>query len=191
MGEPSLLDSIPPAGSSVTLVSNGHELLAVPEQELARIERMNIDLPKCPQCGEEFEPRQSTGGKPQKFCSPECRKASHATAVPVPTSAPTSSPTPTVPPRPAPTSAWEPSPTPKQDDFDWSPEDEEDIVLAGQRRTAIYRNTWDQVCIRQERDWNEDDDPYLLFDVKNVPVLIERLAAELPDGHPIKRALAK
>lgn len=32
---------------------------------------------KCDQCGEPFEPRSKSGGKPQRFCSPECRAAFH------------------------------------------------------------------------------------------------------------------
>jgi hypothetical protein len=33
--------------------------------------------PLCDQCGEPFEPRSKSGGKPQRFCSPECRAAFH------------------------------------------------------------------------------------------------------------------
>jgi hypothetical protein len=33
--------------------------------------------PLCDQCGKQFEPRSKSGGKPQRFCSPECRGAFH------------------------------------------------------------------------------------------------------------------
>jgi len=33
--------------------------------------------PKCDQCGNPFEPRSKSGGKPQRYCSPECRAAFH------------------------------------------------------------------------------------------------------------------
>src|SRR5690349_1327081 len=32
----------------------------------------------CEQCGEPFAKREGSGGKPQKFCSPECRQAFHS-----------------------------------------------------------------------------------------------------------------
>jgi hypothetical protein len=33
--------------------------------------------PLCDQCGKPFEPRSKSGGKVQRFCSPECRTAFH------------------------------------------------------------------------------------------------------------------
>jgi hypothetical protein len=33
--------------------------------------------PLCDQCDKPFEPRSKSGGKPQRFCSPECRAAFH------------------------------------------------------------------------------------------------------------------
>jgi hypothetical protein len=36
----------------------------------------------CEQCGGKFSPRAASGGKPQKFCSPQCRTAFHADAQP-------------------------------------------------------------------------------------------------------------
>jgi hypothetical protein len=33
---------------------------------------------KCGQCGKPFEPRSKSGGKPQRFCSSECRFEFHA-----------------------------------------------------------------------------------------------------------------
>jgi hypothetical protein len=34
--------------------------------------------PTCEQCGQAFEPRKGSGGKPQRFCRPDCRQAFHA-----------------------------------------------------------------------------------------------------------------
>ena len=36
------------------------------------------DLPLCERCNKPFTPRSRSGGKPQRFCSSECRTASHA-----------------------------------------------------------------------------------------------------------------
>jgi hypothetical protein len=67
------------------------------------------------------------------------------------------------------------TPTPEPD-FDWSPENP-DIMMPEQRSTAVYLNRWQQVCIRQERAWDEDEDPYLCISVEHVPSLIDRLQA--------------
>lgn len=43
---------------------------------------VEVDKKTCEQCGVEFSPRAGSGGKPQKFCSPQCRTAFHADAQP-------------------------------------------------------------------------------------------------------------
>jgi hypothetical protein len=66
-------------------------------------------------------------------------------------------------------------------EFDWLP-DNPDILMPDQRATAVYLNPWQQVCIRQERAWDEDDDPYLCISVEHVPALIERLQAVMREA---------
>src|SRR5688572_9198694 len=55
-----------------TVVRNvdGVDLL-IPEAELRRIAPIMDGT--CAHCGTEFEPRRGSGGRPQKYCSPECR----------------------------------------------------------------------------------------------------------------------
>jgi MYM-type Zinc finger with FCS sequence motif len=39
------------------------------------IEKENKSAASCEYCGKEFQPRTGNGGRAQKFCSPECRRA--------------------------------------------------------------------------------------------------------------------
>src|SRR4051812_3423998 len=56
-----------------TLLSSRNETLATAAEELAK-----IDARTCEHCGDAFKPRTGSGGKPQKFCSIDCRVAFHA-----------------------------------------------------------------------------------------------------------------
>ncbi|TFV71690.1 hypothetical protein E4K64_25520 [Bradyrhizobium frederickii] len=60
------------------------------------------------------------------------------------------------------------------DRFDWSINNE-DVLLAEQRTTAVYVNRWGQAVIRQERNWDEESDPFMTIDHKHLPTVIERL----------------
>ncbi|WP_340672539.1 hypothetical protein [Bradyrhizobium ottawaense] len=60
------------------------------------------------------------------------------------------------------------------DRFDWSVNNE-DVLLAEQRTTAVYVNRWGQAVIRQERNWDEESDPFMTIDHKHLPAVIERL----------------
>jgi hypothetical protein len=59
-------------------------------------------------------------------------------------------------------------------DFDWS-SDNEDIVLREQRALAVYWNTRGDLVIRQERYWDEIDDPFLVIGRNNVDAFLDRL----------------
>ncbi|MPZ38498.1 MAG: hypothetical protein GEU95_10580 [Rhizobiales bacterium] len=53
-------------------------------------------------------------------------------------------------------------------EFDWGAEaDQESIVLAEQRATAIYFNRGNHLIIRQEKGWDDDDDHYICIDKHN------------------------
>ncbi|TGN75945.1 hypothetical protein EOW77_0032265 [Bradyrhizobium yuanmingense] len=60
------------------------------------------------------------------------------------------------------------------DRFDWSVNNE-DVLLAEQRTTAVYVNRWGQAVIRQERNWDEESDPFMTIDHAHLPVVIARL----------------
>jgi len=65
---------------------------------------------------------------------------------------------------------------PMRDDdrFEWTINNE-DVLLAEQRTTAIYVNRWGQAVIRQERNWDEQSDPFMTIDHAHLPVVITRL----------------
>jgi hypothetical protein len=59
-------------------------------------------------------------------------------------------------------------------DFDWI--DEETLVLRRQRAVALYRLPDGGLVIRQERDWNEEDDTCIVISPENVGDFVDRLA---------------
>jgi hypothetical protein len=63
---------------------------------------------------------------------------------------------------------------PSDESFHWSINNE-DVILPEQRTTAIYLNRWGQAVIRQERNWDEESDPFMTIDHAHLPVVIERL----------------
>jgi hypothetical protein len=50
------------------------------DTKVAQLAPFSSDATKCAHCGKPFEPRKGSGGKAQKFCSPDCRRAFHADA---------------------------------------------------------------------------------------------------------------
>lgn len=64
------------------------------------------------------------------------------------------------------------------DDFDW---DDVETVCYLQRRSAVYLNPHGQVVIRQEQEsFYHEEDPFVFFNVENVPALIEKLRQFVP-----------
>ncbi len=128
----------------------------------------------CEQCQAPFEARARTGGKPQRFCSPACRRAFHANVTPT---FPTSTPTPPTLADVANSTELHPIP-PEEDppDWKWWGENRETVVLQEQPRTAIYWNANDTVVIRQETPWNDDRDDVVVIVTKgNLRSVINRL----------------
>jgi hypothetical protein len=68
----------------------------------------------------------------------------------------------------------EPALDTKDSVFDWGAANE-DVVLRHQLAIAIYRNALDGLVIRQERDWNDDDDTYIVISPENVDAFIDKL----------------
>jgi hypothetical protein len=58
-------------------------------------------------------------------------------------------------------------------EFNWL--DDDSIVLRDQRATAIYRNHWGGLVIRQECAWNEEDDPFVVINPENIEAFLDRL----------------
>jgi hypothetical protein len=65
-------------------------------------------------------------------------------------------------------------PEPK-DDFEWKPENEA-VLLTDRPALAVYLNPWNQIVLRTEARWDEDD-PCIWIDRRDVPALIKRLEA--------------
>jgi hypothetical protein len=129
----------------------------------------------CEQCGKPFTPRTGSGGKPQRFCSPECRMAFHAENKPQrsqrgPTCDDAAN-LPSVIARPAPESAR--APTPEDSDFDWRTDDS--VILRQQPATAIYYNREGSLVIRQEREWDRYEDTYIFIAPQNIDSFLEKL----------------
>lgn len=59
-------------------------------------------------------------------------------------------------------------------EFDWFTDPS--VVIRHQRATAIYENASGGITIRQERDWNEDQDPVMAIASENAFVFAEAFA---------------
>jgi hypothetical protein len=127
--------------------------------------------PKCHQCGEPFEPRSKSGGKPQRFCSPECRAAFHTQPQRSQRSPTCSAPSlPAVVDQPKPKD--EPAaPAKDSEDFDWS--DDSVVVIREQPETAIYFNPAGGLVIRQRNSW--DEDVYVYINAPLIDTFIDKL----------------
>jgi hypothetical protein len=127
----------------------------------------------CDHCGKPFTPRNGSGGKAQKFCSPECRQSFHAQRSQrrephVGDSEPIAI---EQPPPEIPTSE---TPEDSERDFSWC---DELIVVPAQPAIAVYLNPRGEVVIRQEGPGlnGYDDDHFIYVQVKNLGPLIDRL----------------
>ncbi len=60
------------------------------------------------------------------------------------------------------------------DDFEWNA-DNEDIVQHSVRGVAAYINACGNITIRQERDWDEDQDMIVVLTVNSARHLAEKL----------------
>jgi hypothetical protein len=145
-----------------------------------------IPAPICEKCGQPFTGREGSGGKPQRFCTPECRTAYHSenrqrdqrsptcSEVPVQPAAPVAKPTPAT--KPVPQRAYRADVT----EFDW--DDEDTLVLRRQFAVAVYRTPDGSLVIRQQGDWNEEDDRCIVISPENVGDFVDRItdAAGIP-----------
>jgi hypothetical protein len=126
----------------------------------------------CEHCHRPFKPREKSGGKAQRFCTPECRFSFHAQRgqrggphVGADDDAASEA-------APSPNAALE-APQVKGSDSVW--DNDEIVVFREQKLTAAYFNPDGDLVIRQLRDWNEDDDPCVIISANNIQTLIDRL----------------
>jgi hypothetical protein len=135
----------------------------------------------CEQCDTPFAKRKGSGGSAQRFCSAQCRQASHTNAQrgqrnPACDAATPPAATPIADPVKVAAEACEARlavliKKEDEDRFDWF---EEDLVLEDQRPVAIYYNKRNHLVIRQE-GWGGDDDAFVTIAPQNIPWFIEQL----------------
>jgi hypothetical protein len=137
------------------------------------VEKLDVEIrpsSMCDNCGQPFEPRSGSGGKPQRFCSTGCRQAHHADKANVANVGQRGEAQTTLPvvvPQPEPESALaEPV-----EDFSWR--DDDSVVLPQQEATAVYVNRDNDLVIRQQR-WPEDD-VFIYIQNANVMTFIDKL----------------
>jgi hypothetical protein len=137
---------------------------------------------ECQHCGQPFAKRESSGGSPQRFCSAQCRQASHANGQrgqhsPACDAATRPPATPTADPVKAATEACEARIATllgkqPEEQFDWIKDDS--IILEKQLPIAIYLNRRDHVVIRQEGNADEED-AFVIIAPQNIQEFIDRL----------------
>jgi hypothetical protein len=163
-------------GESVTLVrsADGEGIVAVPESDLRKIDRIAEEMKEnagaCEQCGEPFERRRS-GGKAQRFCSIECRKAhyaDHPTSQPTSPTSPTSQPT-----SPTSPTTLETLAPDGDDDFQWGANDA--VALQEQHALAVYHNEFGGLVLRQQGTWQDDADTFIIIAKTNIAEFIEKI----------------
>jgi hypothetical protein len=66
-----------------------------------------------------------------------------------------------------------------EQDFDWSGDE---VVLCEQRKTAVYWNKDGDLVIRQERTWDENDDPFMVIAASNVQEFLDAICDRLGIG---------
>jgi hypothetical protein len=149
----------------------------------------------CERCRQPFQPRGSShGGRPQRFCSPTCRKAANNSKRKQRLTASqngddqrltlnqnnnserlketTTSHMETLQ-QPTNVSAT-PRPEPKKPDFEWGHENEA-VLIHDQPTIAVYAKIRDQVVIRSEGDGYWTEDQWVFISRVHLPVLISRL----------------
>jgi hypothetical protein len=63
------------------------------------------------------------------------------------------------------------------DDFDWS--DRDALVIRHQNAIAVYRNNDNHIVIRCQKDWDEEEDAFIVIDRKYAREVIDAIVREL------------
>jgi hypothetical protein len=169
-----------------TVAPDGASVSLIPEES----------APTCEQCGKVFAPREGSGGKPQRFCSSECRTGFHSGSRQRDQRAPTCSvatgqaATPIAVPAKATQEAseavlaayLEKRREEQEDGFDWYRDDS--IALERQLSIAIYLNPRGHLVIRQEQEADQDEDTFIYIAPQNIRSFIDQLCdvAGIPKG---------
>jgi hypothetical protein len=157
--------------------------LFVPESDLAMCDKIGAAIEAedqasreagkvaCLNCGEWFLPRKGSGGKPQRFCKPECRAEHHTSKPNVPNEGQRGASesrelVPVVIPD-------DDAPADGPEGFDWFKD--ASVIVPEQQAVAVYRNQQGDIVIRQERSWSQDDDSFVVIHPDNLMRVIDRL----------------
>jgi hypothetical protein len=120
----------------------------------------------CKNCSCEFTPRKQSGGKPQVYCSTECRREADAERKANAANAPQRAE-----PKKPPAEHIEPETGRAPEAFDW----EVHIVAPSQAAIAIYENEAGAVVIRQEGQYSPDEDVWIIVQPQNLGAVIRKL----------------
>jgi hypothetical protein len=74
---------------------------------------------------------------------------------------------------PAPTAQDRHQPKESDEKFNWLSDDS--VVLQPQLAIAVYRNGAGGLVIRQERDWNDEDDTFIVISPENIDSFVDKL----------------
>jgi hypothetical protein len=141
---------------------------------------------QCEFCGEPFTPRASSGGKPQRFCSTDCRqqsndgkrsnKANKANKANKDVSSA----------QPPPTALAEYCAARAAEEAKVFAFWEKHTVIRHQPAVAVYINAADGLTIRQEREPDEDEDTLIAIGRDNINEFVNRVLEICADnGIPI------
>ena len=128
--------------------------------------------PACQQCGDSFTPRKGSGGRPQRFCSAECRVAFHAKGQRSQRSptyiAPSASPAVL---DPGDQQSTQAAISEAEDEDPFS--DAESLAAPEQAATVVYNNKAGELVIAQRR-W-PDDDVFIFIAPANIAGFLDKL----------------
>jgi hypothetical protein len=126
-------------------------------------------LPLCERCGESFTPRAS-GGRAQRFCSVDCRRAFHDKPQRDNVHVASGGLPAVIDPQPPKSSVSAPGPS---EGFDWV--DDDSIILRHQPPVAVYIGQNGHLVIRQERQWDEDGDTIICIAPESIDTFIDKI----------------
>ena len=66
-------------------------------------------------------------------------------------------------------------------EFDWE-NAEDDLVIHTAQAVAVYNNEKGDIVIRQERHWDENEDPFIVVPISAGPILVEKLQKLLAEA---------
>lgn len=151
-------------------------------ESLARVDALPPDRceqgeRRCRHCERPFKPRTKTGGRPQLYCSPECRTAFHAEhANETPNASQRRKPHVGMPSATSTVPAEEREEPLQGHESGYEPWDNEDAFkLPEQGLVAVYPNNHEQIVIREKAGPFDEVDSCVFIHRKNLVALIDKL----------------